>query len=134
MNTLTYGATTLTLPEDMGWPDEYAWQAVEQRTQYTVTGALIVEAFAKQAGRPITLRSSREGNNIVAAIRKDVLGVLYAWAQLPAQPLSLVLRDATAFNVLFDHARGPIEAEPVRPEYDLDDEDLFLVTLRFLKV
>lgn len=57
MNTLTYDVTVVTLPDDMAWPDEFTWRAVEQKTSYGVTGALFVESALKLAGRTIELQA-----------------------------------------------------------------------------
>lgn len=123
--TLTRGGTTLTLP-DLLWPDEYAWQAVEQRTQFTITGALIVEASAKQAGRPITLQSG-------AWFVRSQLETLRAWAALPAQQFTLSYR-GVSFDVAFDHSRGALAATAVIDYSDPDGTDYYAVTLRFIEV
>lgn len=123
--TLTRGGTTLTLP-DLLWPDEYSWQAVEQRTQYTITGALIVESSAKQAGRPITLQSG-------AWFVRSQLETLRAWAALPAETFSLAYR-GTTYTVAFDHARGAISADPLFEVCDPDGNEQSSATLRFIEV
>lgn len=127
--TLTRGATTLTLPADMLWPDEYEWQAVEQRTQYTITGALIVEASAKQAGRPITL----QGGVDYAWIDRTTLETLRTWAGFAAETFTLSYRGAS-FDVTFDHSRGAIAASPVIDYSDPDGTDYYALTLRFIEV
>jgi hypothetical protein len=123
--TLTRGATTLTLP-DLLWPDEFAWQAVEQTTIYTITGALIVQASAKQAGRPVTLQSG-------AWFTRADLETLRTWAALPAESFTLVYR-GTSLTVAFDHARGAITPEPLFEVCDPDGTDHIRATLRFIEV
>lgn len=123
--TLARGATTLPLP-DLLWPDEFSWQAVEQRTQYSITGALIVEASAKQAGRPITLQSG-------AWFTRETLETLRAWAALPAESFTLVYR-GTTLTVAFDHQRGAITAEALFEVCDPDSADEIRATLRFIEV
>jgi hypothetical protein len=130
MNSLTYAATTLTLPVDLVWGDEFAWRAVEQRTQYTLTGALLVDAYVKQAGRPITLR----GDSTAGWVTRADLNTLRAWAALPAQAFSLVLRGEAARDVIFDHAGGAIDAAPVAEFSDPEDDDYYVVTLRFIEI
>jgi len=128
--TLTYGVTTVTLPNDLLWTDEFGWQAVEQRTQYSITGALIVEAASKQAGRAITLA----GGPSWGWITRSVLVTLQAWAELPAQQFTLVLRGEAARTVVFDQAQRPIEAQPVIDYSDPDSTDDYVATIRFLEV
>lgn len=48
----------VTLPDDLAWPDRYAWQSVTVVTEYGLTGAPIVQSAEKQAGRVITLQST----------------------------------------------------------------------------
>lgn len=127
--TLTYGATVLTLPEDMLWPDEFAWPGVEQRTEYTITGALLLQAGAKLAGRTITLAAGAD----YAWIGRTDLDTLRAWALLPAQTFTLLYRGVT-HTVAFDHGAGAIEATPVIDYSDPDATDLYAATLRLLKV
>lgn len=129
MTTLTYTGTTLTLPDDLAWPDEFEWAAVEQRQQYTITGALIVEAAAKQAGRTITL----EGGDDFAWVPLADLETLLAWKALPGQVFTLVLRGVT-HSVVFDHEGRSVEARPVWDVSDPGPADPYIVTLRFLKV
>lgn len=129
MNTLTYGVTTLTLPDDLGWPDEYTWQPVEQRSEYSLTGSLIVEAAAKQAGRPITLAAT----DTAAWMSRADVGQIAAWVALAGITLTLALRGAT-YSVIFDHQRGAMTATPLVDYSDPDATDHYVVELRFLKV
>lgn len=128
--TLTHGVTTVTLPNDLLWTDEFGWPAVEQRTQYSITGALLVESAVKQAGRTITLA----GGPSWAWIPRATLVTLQAWAALPAQQFSLVVRGEAARTVVFDQAGGPIAAQPVIDYSDPDGGDDYVVTIRFIEV
>ena len=129
--TLTYGGTTVALPTDLLWVDEYAWRPVEQRQTYTITGAQIVEAYAKQAGRAITLR----GGANYAPVTRSVLESLRAWAAVPGRVFSLVLRSEAARTVAFDQAAGAIEATPLIDYSDVDANDQYVsLVLRFIEV
>ena len=119
----------LDLPPDALWADEFAWQQVEQASQYTTTGALVLDAWAKQAGRPITLR----GDVDYAWCQRSTLTTLSAWAAQPGQQFSLLLR-GIGRNVVFDHASGAIEAAPVVPYSDPLPEDPYTLTLKFIEV
>jgi hypothetical protein len=127
--TLTRSATTLTLPDDLLWTDEYGWPAVEQRQQYSVAGALVVEAAAKQAGRTIRL----EAGDDYAWMPRSLLDTLLSWAALPGEQMALLLRGVT-HTVVFDHAAGAIDAQPAWPVSDPASDDPYVVSLRFLKV
>ncbi len=127
--TLTYLTTTLTLPEDMLWPDEYDWRAVEQRQEYTITGALVVEATAKAAGRTITLAADVG----YAWMTRTTLDTLRTWSLLPAQTFTLSYR-GVSHSVIFDHAAGAIDARPIIDYSDPTNTDDYAVTLRFIKV
>lgn len=95
---LTRGATALALPEDLIWADELSWAAVAQKTERSITGALIVDTAPRVGGRPITL----QGDGDSAWIDRATLLQLKAWADAPGQPLQLSLR-GQLFNVMFDN-------------------------------
>ncbi len=119
---------TLAVPPDLLWADEFAWRQVEQSSQYTTTGALVLDAWAKRAGRPITLR----GDVDYAWCQRSALTTLNAWAALPGQQFTLLLHGSTR-SVVFDHASGAIEAAPVVPYADPLPEDHYTLILRFLE-
>lgn len=127
--TLTYGVTTLTLPVDLLWSDEFAWQAVEQRQEYTIAGALVIDATAKQAGRTITLSAGDD----YAWMTRATLDTLRTWSLLPAQTFTLLYRGVT-HSVIFDQSAGALDARPVIDYSDPDNTDDYAVTLRFIKV
>lgn len=127
--TLTYAATTITLPEDMLWPDEYSWRAVEQRQQYTITGALIVEAAARLSGRPMTLAAGES----YAWMPRSTLDTLRAWSLLPGQSFTLLYR-GVSYLVAFDHEQGAIDARQIIDYSDPDASDDYAATLRFIQV
>jgi hypothetical protein len=130
MNTLTYDGDTVVLPDDLLWVDEFDWARVEQRSEHTISGALLIEAAARQAGQPITLQA---GADYAWTLRSDLL-LLAAWKALPAAVMALVLRDAAPVNVVFDHARNAVEARPVVDYAEPEAADPYVVTLRFIKV
>lgn len=147
------GATplTVTLPEGLLWADQYGWQSVVQAKEYTTTGALVLESWAKQSGRPMTL----QGTQTRAWCERGLLAILRAWANQPGQLLSLS-HAGTTYSVAFDHEQQAIEAEPltelldapgrytvrnafgaVVTDVDVDyfdprDTDPFVITLRFV--
>ena len=129
--TLTYGGTTAHLSDRLDWTDEFSWSPVEQATEYSTTGALLVHVAVKQAGRPITL----VGTETAAWISRTLADTIVAWAALPGIPFDLVVRGLSR-TVLFDHAKGGFEASPVWRLQDGEEspDQLLLPTFRFIEV
>jgi hypothetical protein len=125
---LTDGITTLSLPDELDWPDEFSWRPVVQASEYALDGALIVEHATRLAGRPITLKSGEEWGFITRA----QLEQLATWGANPAQALVLTLRGVT-YDVVFRHTDTAIEHEMVLFEGLPIAGDYYRVTLRFLE-
>jgi hypothetical protein len=121
MATITLGG--IELPGDLAWPDRYSWQAVSVATEYSLTGALIVETAEKQAGRPMTLQSA-DNRSWVSRSTIDSLKALQAVA---GQTYALAVRDESYTVVIQE-----ITAEPL---WDLaDDSDSCAITIKLLTV
>lgn len=125
--TLSVGATSVDLADDLYWADEYSWAPVEQAVTRTITGALIVQTAARVSGRPITLRPFEEGCGWMA---RSVLEQLRTWAAVAGQPMTLTLR-GTPRTVIFRHQDGAIESSPIRHFNDMLGADWYSATLRF---
>lgn len=121
----------LQLPRGMVWDDEFSWSAVQKSAEYSVTGALLIDAAVKQAGRPITLR----GDADAGWIRRSVVEALRALAAAEAVGEHLLtLADGRTFNVQFAPVEQPIEADPVaRPELPPDTFP-YVATVRLIEV
>lgn len=128
--TLTVSSTTVTLPDDLLWADEWTWTAVEQTTERTLTGALVVSAAAKTGGRPITLQSPDEEG---AWFTGAVLAQLQAWTATPLLQMTLLHRGITR-AVMWRHQDGAMEADPVVFISDADSTDHYTATLRLMEV
>lgn len=104
------GATPLavTLPEGLLWSDEYGWKSVEQSKEYTSTGALVLESWSKQAGRPLTL----QGDQTRAWCERGLLATLRTWSAQPGQLFALA-HAGTTYAVAWDHEQQAIEAQPL---------------------
>lgn len=128
--TLTYSGTTAHLSDRLDWTDEYDWSPVEQSTEYSTEGALLVDVAVKLAGRPITLN----GADTAAWISRAVCDTLQAWSALPGIELTLIVRGVTR-TVMFDHARKGFTAQPIWRLLDgeITPELLYLPTFRFLE-
>ncbi|MFZ2990903.1 hypothetical protein [Ideonella sp.] len=128
---LTIDGVTHALPDALQWADEYAWSPVVQQAEYSLTGALLVDAAVRQAGRPITLGQPAGG---AALITRSVLDALYAAAAAPGLEMTLTLRSADR-TVQWRHQDGDvIAATPLEPLDDVQPDDLYTVTLKFMEV
>ncbi len=128
---LTDGVTSLTLPDDLEWSDQYAWLPVEQSVEFSVTGALILDVGEKLAGRAITLA----GNDSTAWVSRAAVDQLRAWAALPGQSLSLTLADSRVFVVALRHHDAPaLDASPVLFTAPMVAGDWYVITLKFLEL
>ncbi|WP_233094380.1 hypothetical protein [Delftia acidovorans] len=120
---------TLELPAGMVWVDEFDWTAVAKTIGRSITGALIVDAGALVAGRPITLEAVEDQGWIS---RKTLLD-LRALADEVDQVHDLVLADGRSFRVQFADG-SPIKAQPVgRPERPTQTNP-YVATLRLITV
>lgn len=129
--TLNAGATTLTLPDDLFWRDEHTWQPVEQTTERTLTGGLVVQVGLRDGGREITLGPQ---DDTAAWMPYSMVAQLRNWAATPEQQMTLTIR-GVAYFVIFRHHNGPaLEAEPVVHYSDVQGTDFYLVTLRFMEI
>lgn len=129
--TLSDGSTVLELDPDLYWEDEFAWAAVEQAMERSLTGALIVHLGARQYGRPITLRNEDERS---AWMTRADMAQLQAWADIPGKRLTLSLRGGSHWVLFRHHDGGPFEARPVVHYADPEPADWVLATLRFITV
>lgn len=117
----------LTLPADLIWANEFAWRKVEQTTDHTTTGALLVEQWTRQAGRPMELR----GDVDYGWVLRGPLNTLNIWAGQTGLQLQLD-RNGQPWSVIFDHQAGAIEATQIVPYADPVDADPYSLVLRFL--
>lgn len=117
------------LPDDLQWTDEFTWQKVQQSVEYSTTGAVILDAFAKQAGQPITL----EGSESYAWCERGVLVTLRNWAAQAGQTFTLTLRGVNR-TVVFNHEAGALSANPILDYSDPIDSDPYAIAIRFLEL
>ena len=119
------------VPLDAGmvWIDEFTWPAVVKTTEYTLTGALVVDSAQRLAGRPITLSGADDYGWITRAT-VDALRTLAS--ALPGQYV-LTLADARSFNVVFA-PEDPIAAQPIAPIADPGADFWYVVTIKLIEV
>ena len=88
--------TTLELPADMRWRDEFDWQALAQSSvQYSLGGSAIIQQGTMLAGRPVTL-----GGEWIW-LDRATLTTLAAWADVPELEMTLAHPDGRQLNVCF---------------------------------
>lgn len=134
MITLTANGSVIGLPEDLYWADEYDWSPILQTVDYAADGALMIDEFEKQAGRPITLRNYDEFSGWLPGPILRQLQALAAQAELT---MALQI-GATTYSVMWRRVDAPpISAEPVTFMSDAIEGDLgdqFFSTLRFIEI
>lgn len=133
--TLTSGATTVTLPEDLQWVDEFQPWAVSQVQEFSLTGALIIHESARLAGRPITLQSGSDFAWVTRAT-VDALRALSEVAPGPLMTLSLPAypSGARTFSVRFRRDQPCIEAAPIKHKTPPAPTDYYSLVLRLMVV
>ena len=104
----------IVLPGGLAWSDELDWDPISQGVSYGLTGALIVEESAKQAGRPITLIGQSDGGRHTAWITRTALLALKAALEVAGATFTLTLHDNRTFTVMARHGdNGAVEATPL---------------------
>ncbi|MFZ6675375.1 hypothetical protein [Undibacterium sp. Xuan67W] len=122
----------MTLSHDLQWVDEHSWSPVIANVEYSMTGALIVEAATRLAGRPITLQPPDES---MAWHTRAIVDQLRLWCSQAGQTFLLTLDDGRSFNVMFRHQDSPaMESKPVRKMATYDPEDDWQVTLKLMEI
>ena len=107
----TLGA--IQIPRGLVWADEFAWHPVLREAEYSITGALLLDASTRLAGRPITLQGSEDAG----WLPRTTLLALYALAENASATHALTLADGRTYTVTFAAGDTPIEAAPLaRPE------------------
>lgn len=125
---------TVQLEDGFLFSDEFSWKPIEQSQEYAVNGTLIVQEGKKISGRPITLLSKE---NSQGWVKRSILSVIQDWSALQDEQFTLIFEyphDNRQFNVIFNHAQGAIEADPVKGFPTVSNEDYYKVTLKFLEV
>lgn len=129
--TLAADATTVTLPPDLLWKDEFDWHPVDQSAERNLTGSLTVQVMSMIVGREITLQPEDDSS---AAMTRQTLAQIKAWAAVPAKQMVLTI-NGVAFDVMFRHHDKPaVSASPWIHYAVMEDPDFYLVTLKFFTV
>lgn len=131
--TLVSGATTITLPADMDWPDRRSRNLVAQNRETAANGAQIVEEFQQIGGYPITLVAKGRDDTWVD---ESVIDALIALADAPlVAPMTLTYNDGTVITVRFRYegATPAVEGPDVYRMYPHDGTFPHALTLRLIQ-
>lgn len=112
----------VSLPADIEWDDEGAWMPVAAVDAYTITGAIVRQVSAVQAGRPITLIARGDQHVWLEYADIQVLRTMAATNLDTAMTLTLI--DGRVFTVVWAHDQKAVEFEPV--EYIVSDDTGFM--------
>ena len=100
-----------------------------------MTGALVIQTNAQQAGRRITLQGRLEGNVGFAPLTRSQVDAVRALAAVVGATYTLQLCDDREFTVMFRRDDGPaIEAEPLKHIVPAEPGDLYFATIRLIEV
>ena len=102
--TLADGVTTITLPYELQWVDEFSGASgISAQKSYTLQGTMTVQEFDRStSGRLVTLRDDN------AWISRADLEDLLTFAATIDNPLTLTLQDGRTFTVRFRHDEGEV--------------------------
>lgn len=128
---LSVGLTTVQLNPDLFWEDENNWHPVEQTSERTITGALVVQVAERVAGRPITLRPEDDSSG---ATELTDLEQLRNWAAVPGQQMTLTIRGESRTVIFRHHDGAAIDARPWVHRSDVQSGDWYLATFRFMEM
>lgn len=128
---LSVGLTTVQLNQDLFWEDENNWHPVEQTSERTITGALVVQVAERVAGRPITLRPEDDSSG---ATELTNLEQLRNWAAVPGQQMTLTMRGESRTVIFRHHDGAAIDARPWVHRSDVQSGDWYLATFRFMEM
>ena len=122
---------------DLQWQDEFAEGSdlVGQAERITITGALVIQASAQQAGRRMTLVGGSDGNNHWGAITRAEVEALRAIAAVPGEEYDVALPDGREFRAVFSREGGAaITATPIQHKVPHLSSDLYIPTIRLVLV
>lgn len=99
----------IVLSDDLEWTDRLSWSPIEQTTEYSVTGALLMQESEKQSGRPITL----QGSDDMAWLTRTTLDLLQAKKIQIGLTMTLTI-NGTDHTVKWLQSSGAIDVTPIR--------------------
>jgi hypothetical protein len=138
MTSLVTSSGTITLPDDMLWPDEFKWTPVALAKSVTLGGSLIIEVSQQAFGRPITVVGQDDGPWLSSSEMDALRAAELAQGDTP---MTLTLSDGRAFTVLFNQTgtnQPAVEGDQVVLRAPVDSTERstlqWIPTLRFLQI
>lgn len=121
---------------DLHWQDEYTEGSdlVGQEERVTITGALVIQASAQQAGRRMTLVGGNDARGYWGAITRTEVEALRALAAVPGEVYDITLPDGREFEAMFRREGAAVEATPIQIRTPMQAADLYIPTIRLVLV
>lgn len=120
----------INLPSDLEWVDEYTWSPVKNKTDITLTGALIIQEAAQLTGREITLQGGTEASWVTRA----VVDSLKAKSDIVDNIMTLSYH-GRSFSVAFNRAGGnPINSRLIQRIANPQTGDYYSLTLKLMEI
>lgn len=122
--------------EELQWQDEFAEGSdlVGQEERITITGALVIQASAQQAGRRMTLVGGGEGSRFWGVLTRAEVESLRSLASVPGQLHRVTLADGRWFDAMFRRDGVAVEARPIQHRVPHESGDHYLPTIRLVLV
>jgi hypothetical protein len=114
------------LPGNLYWSDEFDFIPFAQSKERTVSGGMVVESAALQAGQPVTLTADWADRDVVLALRAMQADI--------STVRVLTLNDGVQLSVLFDVEAGGVEADLLSPELNPTSETIYELTIHLVTV
>lgn len=118
----------IALNPNLQWSDEFDWSPVEQGTEHSLTGALIVDEGVKAAGQPVTLQSGADFGEVSLSTLQALQALLTA-----GRVMSLNFH-GRLMDVMWRHSDKAIEAKPVMEFNAYGPDSLWFISLRLMRV
>lgn len=126
----------------MKWIDEFGQGSdlVGQIETISVTGALIVQASAQQAGRLMTLQTVSNDAGLasqqyVGSLTRAQVAALKALADVPGATYPIMLNDGRTFTAMFRRSNtAAVVADPIAFFDPQSDDDFYIVTINLILV
>ena len=121
----------ITLDKDMTWEDEFTWSPLQVKSEYSITGHVVVQAWKRRTFRPLTLK----GDQNHGWQQKTTVQALYALAHAAGDDLGPVAHtvevQGQTFQAIFDNSEGaPVDFTPVTWEPDTPTDFWYTGTIR----
>lgn len=115
---------TFTFPAGVGWIDRRDHSVIVGSSSVSITGAIIFETGALQAGRPITLATIRLGSGYAGLFTRQQVDAIAALHAAEAERTLTISQES--FTVRFDReaANGGLtvnELVPISAEYQFEE-------------